>query len=72
MNRARGTIIAMVMMLIAGCAANPEDLCTYDKCRRPLSTSEHLVVWIDETLREQPTHFSDDFWQVAIENDSNL
>lgn len=72
MNLTRGTFITMFMVVIVGCAVNPEDLCTYDKCRRPLSTSEHLVVWIDETLREQPTHFSDDFWQVKIEKGTNL
>lgn len=67
MNRVN-TVMVMCVIATCGCASRPEDLCTYDKCRRPLSTPKHLVVWIDETLRKQPTHFSDDFWLVTIEN----
>lgn len=60
-------ILAMLgVTALLGCASQSGNTCTYEQCNRPLSNSEQLVVWIQQPLRDQPTHIADDYWIVDM------
>lgn len=53
---------------VSSCSSMYDVQCTYKECFRPVSDNDKLVLWIDKSLREQPTHLADDYYIINLGN----